>query len=251
MKKMERVSWYQNWFDSPYYDILYQNRDELEAQQFIGQLASSLQIAQGANILDLACGKGRHAKSLAQEGFLVTGVDLSSRNIEFAKAFEYPNLHFFQGDIREPLQTETFDYIFNLFTSFGYFETYQEHVEVLQNVRSMLKEEGVFVLDYFNAKSIQKALPTQLTVKRAGIRFHIKKQQQHNRVLKRISFRALGKRHFFEENVCLFTLANFQDLFARAGLSIKATYGDYHLNPYDENASPRLILVATNKSNIN
>ena len=55
------MSWFATWFDSPYYHLLYKNRDEKEAQVFIDNLIEKLQLKKGSKLIDIACGKGRHA----------------------------------------------------------------------------------------------------------------------------------------------------------------------------------------------
>ena len=51
--------WYASWFDTPYYHILYKDRDHTEAQVFMDNLTNYLNIPEGGKILDLACGKGQ------------------------------------------------------------------------------------------------------------------------------------------------------------------------------------------------
>ena len=55
------MSWFESWFDSKYYHILYQNRDDNEAKYFIDNLLDAFHFKKGARLLDLACGKGRHS----------------------------------------------------------------------------------------------------------------------------------------------------------------------------------------------
>jgi len=87
-------SWFKEWFNSPYYHQLYFSRDEQEAAAFIHLLLERLQPPPGCLMLDVACGRGRHSKMLATEGYDVTGIDLSPASIEFAKQFESDHLHF-------------------------------------------------------------------------------------------------------------------------------------------------------------
>ena len=89
------MGWYKNWFGSPYYRLLYQNRDEQEAQAFVEKLIALLQPAAGSRMLDIACGEGRHARQLAGHGYDVVGIDISGECIQEAKAWEAPNLTFF------------------------------------------------------------------------------------------------------------------------------------------------------------
>ena len=69
--------WYASWFDTPFYHILYKDRDHSEAQLFMDNLTNYLNIPEQGEILDLACGKGRHSMYLNSLGYDVTGVDLS------------------------------------------------------------------------------------------------------------------------------------------------------------------------------
>jgi len=55
-------NWYASWFDTPYYHILYKDRDYDEAQAFMDNLTHYLNLPEESKILDLACGKGRVMK---------------------------------------------------------------------------------------------------------------------------------------------------------------------------------------------
>ncbi|MEN8885269.1 MAG: methyltransferase domain-containing protein, partial [Winogradskyella sp.] len=79
-----KKQWFASWFDTPYYHILYKDRDYSEAQVFMDNLTNYLNIPNGGKILDLACGKGRHSVYLNKLGYNVTGVDLSEKSITHA-----------------------------------------------------------------------------------------------------------------------------------------------------------------------
>ncbi|MEO6135005.1 MAG: class I SAM-dependent methyltransferase, partial [Ginsengibacter sp.] len=66
-------SWFQDWFNSPYYYQLYFNRDREEAGHFINKLLDRLQPAAGSKMLNTTCGKGRHSIQLASKGYDVSG----------------------------------------------------------------------------------------------------------------------------------------------------------------------------------
>ena len=117
----DTTTWFTSWFDTPFYHILYKDRDHAEAQHFMDTLTEYLNIPEGGSILDLACGKGRHSIYLNTLGFDVTGADLSENSIVFAKQFENNTLHFEVHNMCKPFN-KPFDAVFNLFTSFGYFE---------------------------------------------------------------------------------------------------------------------------------
>ncbi|HRN98840.1 MAG TPA: methyltransferase domain-containing protein, partial [Flavobacterium sp.] len=131
--------WYASWFDTPYYHILYKDRDYHEAQLFMDNLTGYLNLPEKAKILDLACGKGRHSVYLNQLGFDVTGADLSANSIAQASQHQNPTLHFKVHDMREPFE-EKFDAVFNLFTSFGYFDDDNDNLRTLKAIHESLND---------------------------------------------------------------------------------------------------------------
>jgi SAM-dependent methyltransferase len=245
-KTRNKREWFANWFDSPYYHILYQNHNEQEAQNFLDNLLAHLNPQIGVSrILDLACGKGRHSRYMAAKNFDVTGLDLSENSIRFAQTFESERLSFFQHDMRKAFRINYFDFIFNIFTSFGYFEKEVENLETLKSVTLGLKPDGVFILDYFNAAWVRATIQPNYVQTAGGIDFHIQKRIENGHIFKKIAFHTEGGDSLqFEEKVRLFSLSEFESLFEAAGLHIVAKFGDYQLNPFDETRSKRLILKA-------
>ncbi|MFN5878833.1 MAG: SAM-dependent methyltransferase, partial [Flavobacteriales bacterium] len=71
---MSSKEWFADWFDTPYYHILYKNRNDEEAAHFIENLIEFIQLDLGSRVLDLACGKGRHSVTLNKLGYNVLGV---------------------------------------------------------------------------------------------------------------------------------------------------------------------------------
>lgn len=240
---MDNTPWFEKWFDTTYYHTLYQHRNEQEAAQFIKNLTDYLQLEKKSTVLDLACGKGRHAYFLAQQGFKVTGVDLSKHSIETAKEhYKLPNLHFEIKDMRNPLQ-QSFDAIFNLFTSFGYFENLDDNIRVLNATKAMLNTNGIVVIDFLNAKKvIQNLVPNEVkTID--NIQFFISRSIENNCVVKRINFEDKGKQFAFKESVQLLDLDDFNTLISRVGFTIQNTFGNYNLDKFDDKHSDRLILI--------
>lgn len=237
-------AWYQTWFNSPFYHILYKSRDEAEAQKSIDHLLDVLRLPAHARILDLACGKGRHSRYLAGKGFQVTGVDLSERSIQHARQFESEQLEFYVHDMRKSFRINYFDAVFNLFTSFGYFDSEAENNAVLAHAASNLVAGGWMVLDYFNSPYIRGHLMNREVKTVDGIDFHLSKEITGRRVLKTIQFRAGGEDHVFTESVRLYELADFERMFEQNNLKIRFVFGDYQLNPYVRESSRRLIILA-------
>jgi SAM-dependent methyltransferase len=239
-----KKEWFAEWFDSPYYHTLYKNRDEAEAKRVIDHLLTALQLAPGARVLDLACGKGRHSKYLAEKGFDVTGLDISSASIDYARHYEHNRLHFYQHDMRLPFRVNYYDAILNMFTSFGYFDTEADHLKTLINVSKGLKPGGLCLIDFFNAVWVKNSLVRKDEKTVDNIHFILKKSIRKQHVYKTIEF-TTGQRHFvFRERVRLFVLADFERLMAAAGLKMIRVFGGYDLAEYDEKSSKRLILIA-------
>ena len=130
--------WFAEWFNTEYYHILYKDRDEDEANRFISNLISFLNIPKNSKLLDLACGKGRHSKILNSFSYDVLGVDLSENSILEAKKETTAILRFETHDMRKVIPKLKFAAVFNLFTSFGYFDSPEENQKVCSSVSEML-----------------------------------------------------------------------------------------------------------------
>ena len=239
----QQKEWFSTWFDTHYYHLLYKDRDYSEAELFINNLISYLQPASKAHFLDLACGKGRHAVFLNKKGYHVMGCDLSEQNISFAKQQENQQLKFTVQDMRNQLDGYSFDYILNLFTSFGYFDEAEDDQKVIDAVTAMLNPKGVFVLDYLNIdKLIENIVPFEIK-EVEGIEFEIKRYLENGFIHKEIRFKDKGEKYQFVEKVKALDLDDFKQLFQQAGLKIKDIFGDYLLNEFNSQTSERLIVV--------
>ena len=132
-----KQDWFTSWFNTPYYHILYKHRNDADAQFFIRNIIAFLNLKENSFVADVPCGKGRHSVFLNSLGLNVRGGDLSKNSIEYAKQFENDDLKFEVWDMRKPIENK-YDVIFNLFTSFGYFEDDKEDILVLNNFKSLI-----------------------------------------------------------------------------------------------------------------
>jgi len=234
--------WFKYWFNTPYYHLLYNNHDYKEARFFMSNLVSYLKLKQDDSILDLACGKGRHAIFLNSLGFDVTGLDLSENSISDALKSANDSLHFRVHDMRQAF-VKKYNAIFNLFTSFGYFETDEEDVNVLKNIKKGLKPNGVAVIDYLNvSKSIEQLVPYEIQ-KRDTIDFEIKRQVKDGFINKEINFKDGNDSFTFTEHVKCLDLNTFKIYLKTSNLKLIAVFGDYNLQEFDAKTSDRLILI--------
>lgn len=241
---MEQKEWFASWFDTRYYHILYDHRNEEEAEKFVGNLCSKLDLQKGAKVLDLACGKGRHSMTLKKLGYEVTGADLSENSINQARIDSNNSIDFLVHDMREPIAEKKFDAVFNLFTSFGYFDSSSENEKVLWAIHEMLEPDGLLVIDFLNAIKTIKSLVPECSISKKSIDFKISKRYEGKHIFKRIEFEDDGNQFTFEERVQALTYDDFADLLNKSGFDILSTFGDFDLNPFDSKTSDRLIIVA-------
>lgn len=238
----DKAKWFASWFNTPYYHILYKDRNYAEAGLFMENLTQYLNLPENAKILDLACGRGRHSKYLNKLGYNVIGADLSEKSIAEASKFSNQNLHFVVHDMREPF-AEKFDAVFNLFTSFGYFENDEDNLTTLKAIKNSLNEYGFAVIDFMNVDYVLKNLIPEETKTIDGIDFHIKRYEKDNQIYKDISFADNGSEYNYTEKVKALRLENFESLMQEAGIHLLDIFGDYKLHKFDKKQSERLIMI--------
>lgn len=236
--------WFSEWFNSPYYHILYQNRDEREAQFFLNNVVEKLGFKPYHRIVDLACGKGRHAKYLNSLGFDVTGVDLAPKSIDEANEFANERLHFEVQDLRCLHFSHSFDIALNLFTSFGYFKSMEEDALVVKNIHSILASKGLVLIDFMNVECVIQQLVERESKTLHGIQFHISKRVENGFIYKKIEVNDAEKQFEFTEKVQALQLSDFEKLLNTEHFSIQHTFGNYALEPFKIGSSDRLIIVA-------
>jgi len=236
------AEWFEEWFGEDYV-ALYPHRNEAEAERAVALIARTVGIRPVRKALDLACGSGRHARYLGKEWW-TSGIDLSEVLLGIARRNSTP-ARLVRGDIRAlPYRDSAFDLVVNLFTSFGYFETDQEHELVIRDLARVIAPRGMFVLDYLNAERVREHLVShdersiggrvvaQTREITSGGRF----------VVKHISLASEGRK--FVERVRLFTRRELEEMMERAGFRIETAFGDYGGEPLTD-ASPRVILFAS------
>ncbi len=244
---MSNKEWFAQWFDSSYYHILYQERNHTEAEQFMSRLMAYLKPSHTAQIVDLACGKGRHAVYLNKLGFQVTGVDLSPQSIAAANEFQSNTLSFEVKDLRKLDYNAAFDLALNLFTSFGYFDSFEVNVQVLEGIHKALKADGLLLIDFFNCKTVLEKLVPSASKTLSGITFQIEKKPEAGAILKDIRFTDAGNDFYFQEKVQALSHTDFKQMLNQSGFEMLQCWGDYYLNDFDENNSERLIILAAKK----
>lgn len=238
----ESTMWYASWFDTPYYHILYKDRDHNEAREFMNNLTNYLSLNEDEKILDLACGKGRHSIYLNELGYDVTGIDLSKSSIDHASQFENERLKFQVHDMCKPYP-EKFSAVFNLFTSFGYFDNEEDNINTIKAIKSNLTADGVGVIDFMNVDYVLEHLVKDEVKEVDGIVFTIKRYHKEGYIFKEIRFSDKEIAYEFTERVKAITLEDFYEYFKKASVTLLDVFGDYQLGKFRTNSSKRLILI--------
>ncbi len=243
---MPASEWYKDWFNSPFYHKLYFERAEQEANSFIYRLLQHLQPQPKSRMVDVACGRGRHSRLLAAEGYDVTGIDLSMDSIQYARQYEQENLHFYMHDMRLPFWINFFDYAFNFFTSFGYFRTRREHDDAVRTIVYSLKADGVLLFDYLNTHYAEEHLKHHEIKIMDETNYEIYRWHNETHFFKRIIITdpSLTKPLECTEKVSKFNLGDFNDMLSFQKMQITEVFGDYNLNTYDVRKTPRMIILA-------
>jgi cyclopropane fatty-acyl-phospholipid synthase-like methyltransferase len=247
------MSWYEDWFWSDAYTQVYEHRDEEEAEQLVDLIEREIAPAPDDHILDIGCGRGRHARALARRGFRVTGIDLSENAVAEARAEAAAEgldatASFRVVDMREPVCDGCADGVVNLFTSFGYFEDDAENERALAAMTTALRPGGWFVQDFLNAPVVADSLGASEHETEEGHAIHQDRWIEDGRVNKKITVHHDGQTDTFQESVRLFTLEDFKEMYERVGLELVELFGDYDGSDYEPDESPRLLLHARTPS---
>jgi SAM-dependent methyltransferase len=240
-------NWFKTWFDTKYYHILYKHRNNEEANLFIGKLVNYLKLSPGLKVADICCGKGRHSIELSKYGLMVWGIDLSPNSIESANSMSNELTSFDVHDMRIPFSQNNFDAVFNLFTSFGYFENALEDKKCLENIFSSLKSGGTFIQDYIHAGYFTQDFPLKEEKLIDHVSFGISKYVQGGFIVKEIHVKDGVYEEVFFERVKIYTLDELISLHEQAGFMVEHVFGDYQLSSFSASESQRIILNSRKK----
>lgn len=206
----------------------------------VALLAGALPWRAGWRVLDVGCGAGRHARALVRAGARPVGLDLSRALLRRAREVGIPLI---RADMRRlPVRPASFDLAVNLFTSFGYFASDEDHARVIAEVAAALRPGGWFAMDFLRADSVVRSLvpSEELATSRGPVRISRALAADGLRVVKSIR---LPDGRQFEERVRLFQPEELEEMLSRTGLQVVRRWGDYEGGPPRAGA-PRVILLA-------
>ena len=243
--------WFTEWFNHPLYLRVYSHRDEAEARTCLETIIHKTGLENltpsDVRVMDIACGAGRHALEFARLGFTTTANDLSPFLLECTRSQaerENISIECTRQDMRHISVENTYDLVVQLFSSFGYFKTKKEDLQVLRNVNRALKKDGRYILDLINPVYLKKNLNPSSSRTIDDLIVSEQRRIEADRVIKQITIRSPDDSITFEELVRLYRVEIIGDMLASAGFEIKEIFGDYEGSAFDEQTSPRLLLFA-------
>lgn len=241
------VEWFEEWFNTPEYLNVYKHRNETDAKKLVELILSNVKLPHNAQVLDMACGAGRHSVLFASKGYQVTAVDLSQNLLEAArKAAEKQNLtmRFIKSDIRHLDLLTQFNLVVNLFTSFGYFEDDSENFSIFKIAYEHLLTDGYFVLDYFNKFYIEKNLIAYSEDSTKNGKLIQKRRVEGNRVIKNITILNNGSQKDYFESVRMYSKEELLTALRNTGFRINKVMGNFEGHDFDLESSGRIIIIA-------
>ena len=236
------MAWFKEWFGEEYLEM-YSHRDAPEAEAHVDFVERSFGGPRPGAVLDLACGAGRHTLALRRRGYRALGVDLSLTLLAHMRG---PKV---AGDMRRlPFAAESFDWVLNFFTSFGYFERERENFLVLEEIMRVLAPGGRFLIDIMNPEPVLAGLkPREVQELDGGRRVEIDRwfDAVKKRINKRISVQDPGQPpRAFLESVRAYQPDEVVIGLHWAGLEVDHLFGNFHGDSYERD-SERLILVGS------
>lgn len=137
---------------APYYDQIYQWKDYRGEARKLKTLIRKYQRSPGRDLIDVACGTGKHLSFLRQD-FDCVGIDASEEMLKVARK-NVPGVEFSKGDMVDFDSGRRFDVVLCLFSSIGYLKTRREVSEAVANMARQMKEGAVLIIEPWLRKSV-------------------------------------------------------------------------------------------------
>jgi SAM-dependent methyltransferase len=234
------TEWFQEWFGEEYLR-LYPHRNDADAERLVRLILATVAPAVPRTVLDVCCGAGRHARAFEAAGCRPIGLDLSRPLLRRARSATGAPL--VQGDIRRlPFRPRTADLTVNLFTSFGYFSSDDDHRLALRQMVETVRPGGWFVLDFFNAEWVRAGLVPREETCLDGASVSIEREISADDRFVTKTITVPGGRRFIER-VRLFRPDELAAMIEDAGAPIQRRFGTYDGGPLGAR-DPRVILFA-------
>ncbi len=206
-------------------------------------------------ILDCCCGVGRHDYLLGKDGFEVTGIDISPKQIETAKKdHNNENVEYKIMDVRNiNLEEKDYDMSICMWTTYNYLSLDKDFVKFIKSNYDHQKTGSILVLDsknipklekrrvYKRNSNIDKVMNMELIVNKFIIEniqnsqyFYFIKESNEKKFL------------FDQEFVRFYKLSEIKKL-TEEYYDVIDVYGDFDMEEYNESESNRFIVILKRK----
>lgn len=262
---MTNKQWWQHNFNADYLKTYVDIITPATTKKQLSFITKKVPLKKSAKILDLACGHGRISFALDGLGYDVTGLDYSAHFIEIAKAEankRKAETKFLRGDMRHLPFAGQFDAVINIYTSFGYFESEKENVDVLGSVNKALKPRGFLLMDLNNTlRTITNFAKKGKIDKESGLLVAKEKEKLSNGVVVKTTYKFDAKKmrsyvvdewkengttHQRNTSIRGYTFPEVRGFMEENGFVIKNVWGDFSGSEYRFD-SPRIIILAQKK----
>lgn len=237
------MAWYTEWFGTRYYKLLYGHRDEYDARAWVEAIIRKGGLRPGMALLDMGCGRGRHAQWFSAQGLRVTGIDLSAESISDARS-ACAQATFLVHDMRIPFAREQFDAVVCLFTTLGYSTDRTDDQRALNAACAALRPGGLFVLDLFNGAIARRELVQEDCLAEGLVRFTLQRRVEGDTIVKDIHVDDQGCSHRFTERVHAWTVEEVREMVTKAGFLIEDVTDGPEPLPFDPLSSDRIVIWA-------
>jgi ubiquinone/menaquinone biosynthesis C-methylase UbiE len=243
---MGRENWHTGLFDElgKYWVEIADSRATNKEAEFIGNVLR----ARGL-LLDLCCGTARHSLALAEKGWDIVGLDISSRLLRVARG-RMKGKHVFplvRGDMQHlPFRANAFSVVISMFTSFGYLPSEAEDMASLKETARALDQDGRFLIDVANREHLFRVFqkkdwgefPSFYMLEKRTLDAQASKLHSQWVILDKKE----GRVRAFNHDLRLYTLPQLRGMLHNAELRVEEVYGDYDQQAFQQE-SPRLIIL--------
>jgi ubiquinone/menaquinone biosynthesis C-methylase UbiE len=238
-KPSKTKDWWRDFFQPIAGEIMFAPKAG-QAEIEVARVLRQTRVKPPLDVLDLACGTGRHSLVLAARGFAVTGLDYSKPYLsEARKAAKTAELavQFVRGDMRNlkpHFAGNSFDLVVSLYNSFGYFDRRADDFRMLREVNRVLRPGGWFLVNTLNKGGVLKRLGKPISTGREPVQnvFVIDEARYDRKARQTVcrwtiadtrGTRPAVFRLSFRQNV--YSHTELKNLLRRAGFTVEKTWG--------------------------
>ena len=218
----------------------------------------------GSPILEIACGTGRVLVPLAEAGYVVYGLDLSSAMLMKAKEKKSvlpeqirKNIHLVQGDMRDFQFNIQFPLILIPSSSFSLLLNSEDQIQTLKNIRKLLTDNGILIIDLLApkyqylandscqvVKNIINPITNSIIYKTDKMTFdHINQLMVIESTINEYDKNGNIHLYHLSEKLRYIFRYEMEYLLRFLGFKLEATYGTYDWKTYDYNSGKMIFII--------